>query len=124
MNLQELKNRLDILLDQGVIVNHAYTVTISAYKQVLDLLNTENVEQGEMLFTHLPMALTRINNGETVEGPENEMMKEVESSRNYPKARQLLVSIEKNWGDALPQEEGNFLKLHFTNVFNINEGVE
>lgn len=123
MELQELESRLDILLEQGIIIDHAYSVTMTAYKKVLTLLNTERLEQGEMLFTHLPMALTRIGNDETVEGPESGMMEEVENSANYPVAKKLLDFVEHTWGESLPQEEKDFLKLHFTNVLNINEGV-
>ncbi|ALX47824.1 PRD domain-containing protein [Lentibacillus amyloliquefaciens] len=124
MELQELENRLNILLEQEVIDEHAYAVTIDAYKEVINLLNIERLEQGEMLFTHLPMALTRIGNGEEVEGPDSGMMQEVKNSSNYPKAKSLLGFVERNWVKSLPQEEKDFLKLHFTNVLNINEGVK
>jgi len=124
VELQELENRLDILLEQEVIVGHAYAVTIDAFKETLNLLNIERLEQSEMLFTHLPMALTRIGNGEKVEGPDSGMMEEVEKSPNYLETRTLLDVVERNWGKPLPQEEKDFLKLHFTNVLNINEGVK
>lgn len=123
MDQQELKNRLDVLLEQDVITNQAYSVTTAAYDKTADILNTDQIEQGEMLFTHLSMALTRLANGDQVEGPDMAIMKEVSQSENFTKAKRLLKFVEQTWGDELPEEEKNFLNMHFTNILNINEGA-
>lgn len=53
MNLNELEERLQLLSDQGVITQKAYDIAILSFKKLLHVLNTENMEQAEMLFTHL-----------------------------------------------------------------------
>ncbi|WP_174614743.1 PRD domain-containing protein [Virgibacillus ihumii] len=122
MNLQELEGRLDILLEQGVISERAYSVTVESFHATVRRLDKKSLDNGEMLFTHLPMALTRIERSEAVDSPASVMMEEVEGSANYPKARGLVEFVENSWGKLLPEEEVNFLKLHFTNIFNTNEG--
>lgn len=120
MNLQEYKERLTILLNQEVISEKSSNVALMAFKELLKLLNKTKIEQGEMLFTHLPMALTRISKGETVEGPAKEIVDEIKHSPYFTMAKSQVESIEKYWCDPLPQEEKEYLYMHYSTVININ----
>lgn len=120
MNLQEYQVRLTILLEQEVITEKSSDVSLLAFKELLKVIEKTDIEQAEMLFTHLPMALTRISKGETLEGPADEIIADITNSPYFSIAESQVSWIEENWNQALPQEEKNFLYLHYSNVFNIN----
>lgn len=122
MTLKELKERLKLLIDGEAIIERAYQIAIQAFKQLQVQLNKKDIEQADMLFTHLPMALTRIEQGENVEGPNSQVMREVRTSEHFPLAEELVTYIEKIWKNELPQEEKDFLYMHFTNIINLNVG--
>lgn len=120
MNLQEYKERLTILIEQEVITEQAYDVALLAFRQLLEVLNKTEVEQAEMLFTHLPMALTRISKGENVEGPAAEIVNEIYNSPNFSVARSQVEWIEEKWNKILPQGEKDYLYMHYSTILNIN----
>ncbi|WP_210467977.1 PRD domain-containing protein [Sporosarcina sp. 6E9] len=122
MTKDELRTRLTILRDQHVINERAYEVTNMAFDKLIECLQVDDVTQAEMLFTHLPTALTRISQGEDVEGPSAEMLVEIKQSEYYPIARQQVDYIESVWKEAIPKAEIDFLLLHYTNVITINQG--
>ncbi|WP_164217176.1 PRD domain-containing protein [Virgibacillus sp. YIM 98842] len=122
MDVKELKRRLDMLLKGDVISQCASKVTETAFRHLLDELKADKIEQAEMLFTHLPTALTRMDKEEDLEGPSEEIMKEVKASSYFTKAVKQIDMIEKEWGKALPSEERDFLAMHYTNVIQLNKG--
>ena len=122
MTKDELLTRLTILRDQNVINEQAYEVTNMAFERLIEFLQIDDVIQAEMLFTHLPTALTRISQGEEVEGPSEEMLAEIMLSNYYSLAKQQVEYIEGIWRNALPKAEIDFLLLHYTTVITINKG--
>jgi len=83
MNLYELEERLQLLADQQVITPKAQEITVLSFKRLLQLLEKQNIDQAEMLFTHLPMALTRIEKGEKVESPVESILNEVKKIQAF-----------------------------------------
>ncbi|WP_404454919.1 PRD domain-containing protein [Virgibacillus necropolis] len=124
MNRAELEERLLLLVDQKVITTHASNVTKLAFERLLDVLKVREIEQAEMLFTHLPTALSRIENGEGVEAPAPEVMSEVNDSPHFPIVEKQVIFIEEKWEKLLPQEEKEYLYMHYTNVINLTIGGE
>lgn len=122
MTKDELLTRLTILHDQNVINEQAYEVTSMAFERLIEFLQLDDVIQAEMLFTHLPTALTRISQGEEVEGPSEEILAEIMLSNYYSLAKQQVEYVEEIWGNALPKAETDFLLLHYTTVITINKG--
>ncbi|MDY0406733.1 PRD domain-containing protein [Virgibacillus sp. 179-BFC.A HS] len=120
MNLIELKKRLQMLEEQHVITPKARHIALLSFEKLLHVLNVEDIYQAEMLFTHLPMALTRIEKGEKVESPVEEVLNEVRNSEHFSEAEKQVACIEKEWESSLPCEEKNFLYMHYTNVINLN----
>ncbi|MEC5425218.1 PRD domain-containing protein [Virgibacillus sp. C22-A2] len=124
MNISELEDRLNILVLGGVASKLASNITNLAFKRLLDTLELDDLEQGEMLFTHLASSLTRIEKGETLEGPGSAIMNEVRNSTHFSIAVSQIYYIEEQWGKALPQEEREYLYMHYTNVIQLNIGGE
>lgn len=121
MNLQEYNERIKLLLEQNVITEDSYEIGLSAFHQLMDTLNKSDIEQSEMLFTHLPMALTRIDSSEAVETPSEAMMSEVRNSEFFPIAKKQISHVEKMLQKSLPQGEKEYLYMHYVNVLNNNE---
>ena len=120
MNLHQYTDRLNILLEQDVITGQSMDVGLAAFEELLKVLNTTEIEQGELLFTHLPMALSRIAKGEEVEGPNQEIMDDIKGSHSYPTAKEQVKLIEYRWGSRLPTGEKDYLYMHYTTVLNLN----
>lgn len=120
MNLEAYNQRLQILLEQNVITNEAYSVAEKAFTHFTAIVGKDEIEQAEMLFTHLPMALTRIENGEEVEKPAAEIMKEIEQSSHFELAKQQVGFVQELWNKALPQGEIEYLYMHYVTVLNEN----
>lgn len=119
MNLEEYNERLNILLEQEIITTKSYELAVSAFKELLKELNLDDVKQAEMLFTHLPMALERCKDGNMVEGPGPEVMNEIFQSAHFPIAQNHIKYLEENWGNSLPDEEKNYLYMHYTTLLNL-----
>ncbi|WP_159462093.1 PRD domain-containing protein [Salirhabdus sp. Marseille-P4669] len=120
MDLAAYKVRLGILLEQQVISNEAHDVALQAFQQLTEIVKKTDIEQAEMLFTHLPMALSRIDSGEEVEQPAAEIMREIEESSHFTKVKEQVQLIEEKWSSPLPQGEKEYLYMHYTNVLNTN----
>ncbi|RDU37008.1 PRD domain-containing protein [Neobacillus piezotolerans] len=117
MNIKDLKERLSILLDSEVITERSASICLEACKQLLKRLGAEHIEGSEMLFTHLPTAISRIERGEEIEGPMPELMGEVRQSQWFDEAMEEIRYVETIHGKPLPPEEIDYLLLHYTNVF-------
>ena len=68
-----------------------------AFEKLIEFLQIDDVTQAEMLFTHLPTALTRISQGEEVDGPSEEILAEIILSNYYSLAKQQVEYIEGIW---------------------------
>jgi hypothetical protein len=122
MILTELKERLNILLTSNVITAKAADVALVAFIHLQSSLKKEDLDQAEMLFTHLPMALSRIENDETVEAPHPDMLTEVKNSPHAPQASIEIAYVQTLWKQSLPQEELDYLLIHYATILHINEG--
>src|SRR5699024_2957816 len=114
MTLEELEERLQVLLDGDAITETSRQVTIQVFEELKKRLNRQDIVQAEMLFTHLPMALTRIDEGESVEGPNDDIVEEIRLSPYFEVAEELVAYIEQLWKQELPKVEQDFLYMHFS----------
>jgi hypothetical protein len=120
MNLEAYNQRLQLLLEQKIITSDSHDIALAAFTRLMERVDKSDIEHGEMLFTHLPMALTRIEASEEVERPTPGIMREVEESTHFPLAKEQIAFIEEKWGKSLPEGEKEYLYLHYTTVLNSN----
>ncbi|WP_409271289.1 PRD domain-containing protein [Neobacillus sp. SCS-31] len=121
MDIQALEERLSILLDSEVITEKSAKICLDAFQRLVRRLGAENIEGSEMLFTHLPTAISRIERGEEIEGPIPELMEEVRQSEWFNEAMAEIRYLETIHGKPLPPEEIDYLLLHYTTVFSQNQ---
>jgi hypothetical protein len=122
MNLTELKERLQILAENNVISFRAAALTTQAFTHLQQTLNKDDIQNSEMLFTHLPSAITRIERGEEIGAPMPEILTEIKASKYYSEVVQQVNFIEGLHRSNLPKEEQDYLMIHYTNVYQQNEG--
>ncbi|MBS4178143.1 PRD domain-containing protein [Lederbergia citrea] len=122
MNIAILKERLGILANSSVISTRAAEITLIAFEHLAAELKIDDIEKAEMLFTHLPTALTRITKGEMVEAPFADLLEEVKSSPYFSQALREIEFIQEKLNQPLPQEELDYLLIHYTNIMQMNEG--
>jgi PRD domain len=122
MILTELNERLDILLTSAVITKKAAEVAASAFIHLQSTLKKNEIDQAEMLFTHLPMALSRIEKEEKVEAPHPDLLTEVKNSPYSAQAGREIDYVQTLWSERLPQEELDYLLIHYATLLQLNEG--
>ncbi|PLR77061.1 PRD domain-containing protein [Bacillus sp. V3-13] len=120
MDKAELNERLELLLSGGVITAEAAAITGKAFENLGSMMNKTAILQSEMLFTHLASALTRLERGEKIEGPPEALLNEVSRTGFTEKIEKEIEFIERQFGNALPVEEKNYLHLHYASVFQQN----
>ncbi|MDM5228233.1 PRD domain-containing protein [Cytobacillus sp. NJ13] len=122
MDLNQLKERMDILLASSVVSTKAADISTLAFMHLQSHFKKDAIDGAEMLFTHLPTALARIEKGEQVEAPHPALLDEVKQSPEASIAMKEIDFVQQQWKNQLPQEEIDFLLIHYTNVLQINKG--
>jgi len=122
MNAEELNERVKILAENDVISFRAADLAKQAFRQLQEKLQTEDIPNSEMLFTHLATAITRIERGEEIGAPMSGILEEIKTSKFYPDALHQIGRIEELHRDALPKEEWDYLLIHYTTVLQQFEG--
>jgi transcriptional regulatory protein LevR len=122
MNNEELTERIEILQSSDTITDLAAEVTKNAFEHLKLTLSKEDIEQGSMLFTHLPMALTRLEREEEIEKPHESVLKEALSTGYANQTNKEILFIEEQWGQTLPDAEKDYLYIHYSLIFQLNLG--
>ncbi|TSB48557.1 PRD domain-containing protein [Alkalicoccobacillus porphyridii] len=110
-----LHTRLKLLHSTGTVTDQANLV---CEKTIEKFIEKENEERYIMLITHLAMAITRIEREEELASPPEVIMKEVRESPHLPLAQENVEWVENQLGVRLPNEERDFLIMHFVSVLN------
>lgn len=122
MNKTELMDRLNIMRSTDVVTETAVVITIKTFDHLVLTVGQSDILQGEMLFTHLCMALTRLERGEEIEAPPEALLPEIKRAGFTEITNREIDYIEKQLREALPEAEKNYLHLHYATVFQQNVG--
>ncbi|WP_312652311.1 PRD domain-containing protein [Proteiniclasticum sp.] len=109
----EITQRLDILKMSGQLSEEMYHKVL----EIIDQFNeNHNIiiheKNGAMLITHLCIALSRIEKGETVSKIESDIFAEVESNAFFAQSAEILEGIEEVLGFRMPEEERGYMQMH------------
>lgn len=111
--MSALRERLDILFTTNTITPSAMKLceaTISKF------INADNEKQYTKLITHLAMAVTRIEREEELIAPPEDIMEEIRLSPHFSQAVENVKWIESQMSTMLPNEERQYLIMHFVNA--------
>ncbi|MBV7509463.1 PRD domain-containing protein [Bacillus sp. sid0103] len=110
-----LTERLDILFMSDTITENAKKV---CERTIEKFVAPEEEEKHAMLITHLAMAVTRIEKGEELHSPSEVIMNEVTQSPYFSQAQENVAWVESVLEGELPNEERQYLLMHFVSVLN------
>ncbi|MDM5338589.1 PRD domain-containing protein [Fictibacillus enclensis] len=113
--MKGLLERLELLKSSDSITETAFDI---CRKTIQKFVSENEADQYTMLITHLAMALTRIEREQELLPPPTDIMMEVYQSPKMEEARGRVGWIEKLLNQNLPEEEKEFLYLHFVNVLS------
>lgn len=109
------EERLKILLDNGVISQKVYDVSIDIYKKYFEK-EEYNTDKINVFMTHLAMALNRIEKGNEVERLDNDIFSQVKDSHVYDEAFNISRNIVKDLHLDIPESEEEYFILHLGNI--------
>lgn len=119
--MSALRQRLDILSTTDTITPGAMKLCEAVIAKFIhnDNENTGNEKQYTKLVTHLGMAVTRIEREEDLIAPPEDIMQEIRRSPHFPQAVENVRWIESQMDRALPDEERQYLIMHFVNASHL-----
>ncbi|WP_028857208.1 PRD domain-containing protein [Psychrilyobacter atlanticus] len=116
--------RLELLkkadqIDEEVFI--AMNKVIELFKKNWGIELTE--ENGQMMVTHLSMALMRVKNGLPVNKIDEEVYQEVTESEFFEKGKEILEDMKSILPIELPNSERKYMLVNNTLILeNLNEG--
>ncbi|MFU0789292.1 MAG: PRD domain-containing protein [Virgibacillus proomii] len=117
----EIQEKLNILLTNQVIIQNASDITLSTYDFLTKKFNVKIIQDSEMFWTHLCMALTRMERGEQIEGPPAAILKEIDTMPHKEAIDEIITYVNSQINKKLPNEERNYFYLHLHRVIESNK---
>ncbi|MBA4493218.1 PRD domain-containing protein [Paenactinomyces guangxiensis] len=116
--MQQLEQRLEILVHGGVVSAEAARVTLTACDRLQNKsTRTLNLEKLQMLATHLATALTRISRKDGLTtGLTAESLAELRCSPCMEAAEEEIDWLSQTWNDSIPDVEKEYLRLHYVSI--------
>lgn len=121
LNKSEMNIKLDILKENMVITEIAYEITNSTFDLLVDKYGKHELSDSDMFWTHMSMALTRIEKGEPVEGPPEAIVQEIRQSPHKNEIEEVILFINSKFGQEIPNEEQDYLFMHLHRVIDNNK---
>ncbi|MFC8150457.1 PRD domain-containing protein [Bacillus paralicheniformis] len=121
MNQIQLEERLSILLSSRVITRNAFNTTLNTFVFLSKKLKKEVIKDSETFWTHMAMALTRIEKGESEESPANAIINEVYETPYKNAIEEVIDFIHSLAGLELPEGERVYFYLHLHKVIESNK---
>lgn len=107
-----IEEKFNILLESGTITKSAFDCGRETAAWLTEEKIIGDVDQADMFLTHLVMAITRAERGESVDGLSEEMWAGVTSEAVYPKAKALWPDTPAARNCRLGKTETRFCIMH------------
>lgn len=118
MNLEEaLNQRLEILLNSGVISQRISDYCKTAVKLLIVQKPEADGDRAAMFITHLAMAGQRILEGKEEKPLDGQILESVKQEPAYSKALDFLTYMLNQTDLEFPDTEKDFLTVHLCNLF-------
>ena len=118
MNLEEaLNQRLEILLNSGVISQRISDYCNTAVKLLIKQKPEADGDRAAMFITHLAMAGQRILEGKEEKPLDGQILESVKQEPAYSKALDFLTYMLNQTDLEFPDTEKDFLTVHLCNLF-------
>jgi hypothetical protein len=117
----ELNQKLDILKENKIITDSAYVITNDTFDLLSEKYGKEDLTDSDMFWTHMCMALTRIEQGESIEGPMEEIVREIRQTPYKSEIEEIITFVKSRFHHEIPKEEQDFFYLHLHQVLDKNK---
>lgn len=118
MNLEEaLNQRLEILLNSGVISQRISDYCKTAVKLLIKQKPEADGDRAAMFITHLAMAGQRILEGKEEKPLDGQILESIKQEPAYSKALDFLTYMLNQTDLEFPDTEKDFLTVHLCNLF-------
>ena len=118
MNLEEaLNQRLEILLNSGVISQRISDYCKTAVKLLIKQKPEADGDRAAMFITHLAMAGQRLLEGKEEKPLDGQILESVKQEPAYSKALDFLTYMLNQTDLEFPDTEKDFLTVHLCNLF-------
>ena len=118
MNLEEaLNQRLEILLNSGVISQRISDYCKTAVKMLIKQKPEADGDRAAMFITHLAMAGQRILEGKEEKPLDGQILESVKQEPAYSRALDFLTYMLNQTDLEFPDTEKDFLTVHLCNLF-------
>ena len=118
MNLEEaLNQRLEILLNSGVISQRLSDYCKTAVKLLIKQKPEADGDRAAMFITHLAMAGQRILEGKEEKPLDGQILESVKQEPAYSRALDFLTYMLNQTDLEFPDTEKDFLTVHLCNLF-------
>ena len=109
-----LNFRLQLLRDSGQITQKMYEAVELFLNEVENDYKFKITEDNAaMMVTHFAVALSRIENGNTVNKMDDLLLAQLMGAKGYNVLPQYLLVIENHMGFKIPEEEIGYIAAHF-----------
>lgn len=112
-----MEDRLNILLQSGVIDQNVYNTSVEVYNKYFDK-DEFSEDKVNVFMTHFAMALKRISEGNVVDKLDEEVFNQVKSSKVYDNALNYWNRIKEDIECNVPTNEEEFFLLHLGSIFS------
>ncbi len=116
-----MNEKLNVLLENNVITHNAFSLTNQTFDLLSKKFKKESLDHSEMFWTHMCMALTRIERGEALEGPSEMIMQEINQTPYKEDIEEIISFVNVHFDLKLPKEEEDFFYLHLHGVIENNK---
>lgn len=118
--MEDLKLRLELLEESGIISRYIYekliefmNLLVDKYKLVLDDNNAS------MLFTHIAMALKRMDLDSKINSVDSEQMENIKKTDKYLISKEILEELNNNILEkSIPEYEHGYILAHIITILS------
>lgn len=121
MNKVEMNQKLDILKDNKIITDLAYDITNETFDLMSEKYKKTDLSDSDMFWTHMCMALTRIQRDESIEGPLEMIMVEIRQTPYKNEIEEIITFVNNQFHQEIPKEEQDYFYLHLHQVLDKNQ---
>jgi hypothetical protein len=121
LNKTEMNQKLDILKENRIITEMAYAITNSTFDLLSEKYRKQELIESDMFWTHMSMALTRIEKGEPVEGPPEIIVQEIRQTPYKHDIEAVILFVNAQFTQEIPLEEQDYFYMHLHRVIENNK---
>ncbi|MGG4324511.1 PRD domain-containing protein [Bacillus sonorensis] len=121
MNRRQVEENLEILTAGHAVTKNVVSATLNTFDFLAGKLKKQVIEDSDMFWTHMSMALARLERGECEDEPPNDIINEVYETPYQNMIEEVIDYIDSQAVQELPEGERAYFYLHLHRVIECNQ---